>query len=65
MELDQLRLVILKKYVQLIDCVFHLLLDGFVILEIFETDREFHMRTYRLSERRRVGRGLNRNAASG
>ena len=50
MELHQIRLVALQKRVQLTDCVFHLLLDGIVILEIFETDREFHVRTYRMKK---------------
>lgn len=44
-ELNEIRFVSLQECVQFSDGALHLLLNGFVMIEILETDGEFHKRT--------------------
>ena len=49
-EQNQIGLIRPQKCVQFCYCSFKLLVDGIVTLDIFETYREFHMRTCRICE---------------
>ena len=46
-KLDEIGLVGFQKGVQFSDGAMHLLLDGFVMIEVLETDGKFHKRTCR------------------
>jgi hypothetical protein len=63
-QLHQIGFVGFQQHVQFLYSVLYLLIDGLVILQIFETDREFHVRTCRWIAKKRVGYGLHQNATS-